>query len=227
LYRELVGDGLSGPEATDELTRQWGDLLDDPDESPVFWLALASTQWKAGRLEPRVLANALAVMDSGSDLRRWQHDEKLLATRTKVLGELRQQLESPQPAQKRIPKRFRDSTDWEVGEVIGYRLSSGALSLMRVIGYHGGVGGSPMFELLDWTGAQAPGKLRLRFLRVRVGARGDSRFVVARTRQNQLPVDRIERLGVKLKPSQAAATPFFLVLWDNLDRNLESVFGLR
>jgi hypothetical protein len=226
-YRELVGDGLSGPEATDHLTREWAGLLDDPDEGPVFWLALASTQWKAGRLEPRVLAKALDVIDGGSDLLRWQHDQKLLAKRTKVLGELREQLESPQPAQKRIPKRFRDSSEWEVGEVISYRLPSGTLSLMRVIGYHGGVGGSPMFELLDWAGTKPPGKLRLRLLRVRTGARGDSRFVVARTRQNQLPVARIERLGVTLKPSQAATTPFFLVLWDNLDRNLESVFGLR
>lgn len=227
MYREFVGDGLSGPDATDRLMREWGDLLVDPDEGPVFWLALASTQWKVGRLEPRVLSKALEVMDSGADLRRWQHDRKLLAKRTKVLADLRSQLESPQPAQKRIAKRFRDFTEWGIGEVIGYRLPSGALALMRVIGYSNGTSGSPMFELLDWEGMEPPGKLRMRFLHVRAASHGSGRFVVSRTSEKKLPASRIERLGVTLKPSQVATTPFLWVLWENLDSSLESWFGLR
>ena len=43
-YIDLVGDGLSGPEATKGLLREWSASLNDPDESPVFWLALAATQ---------------------------------------------------------------------------------------------------------------------------------------------------------------------------------------
>ena len=50
-YVDLIGDGLSGVEATKKLLREWTGSLDDPDEGPVFWLALAATQWKNGRLE--------------------------------------------------------------------------------------------------------------------------------------------------------------------------------
>jgi hypothetical protein len=32
-YRELVANGLSGPEATDQLLREWGDIIDDEDGS--------------------------------------------------------------------------------------------------------------------------------------------------------------------------------------------------
>jgi hypothetical protein len=44
-YTDLVGDGLIGSEATKTLLREWATSLNDPDESPVFWLALAATQW--------------------------------------------------------------------------------------------------------------------------------------------------------------------------------------
>ncbi len=47
-YVDLLSDGLSGPEATKKLLREWSASLKDPDEAPVFWLALAATQWKYG-----------------------------------------------------------------------------------------------------------------------------------------------------------------------------------
>ena len=43
-YLDLVGNGPTGPEATKTLLREWSASLSDPDESPVFWLALAATQ---------------------------------------------------------------------------------------------------------------------------------------------------------------------------------------
>ena len=65
-YRDHVGDGLSGSAATDRLLSEWRSTLSDPDEGPVFWLALAATQWKCGRLEPRVLEKALEVISTGA-----------------------------------------------------------------------------------------------------------------------------------------------------------------
>jgi hypothetical protein len=40
-YVDLVGDGLTGFEATKTLMREWSTSHNDPDVSPVFWLALA------------------------------------------------------------------------------------------------------------------------------------------------------------------------------------------
>jgi hypothetical protein len=37
-----VGDGLARPEATKAFMREWSASLNDPDESPVIWLALAA-----------------------------------------------------------------------------------------------------------------------------------------------------------------------------------------
>ena len=51
LYREMLGDGRSGEAATDALLAEWSEVINDPEESSPFWLALADTQWRVGRLE--------------------------------------------------------------------------------------------------------------------------------------------------------------------------------
>ena len=54
-YCLLVGDGLSGPDATDRLVQKWTPSIEkDPDLAATFWLALAVTQWKCGRLADRL-----------------------------------------------------------------------------------------------------------------------------------------------------------------------------
>lgn len=156
-YRGLLGDGVPASQATDRLLEKWKDELSDPDVAPVFWLALAATQWKAGRLEERVKQEALGVMESGSDLARWQSDPQLESRRRKVLEKLRTQLNLPQPLPRKIPKPFRDSTDWQFGEAVGYRLASGRWVLFRVIGFHSDQGGTtPICELLDWNTERLP-----------------------------------------------------------------------
>jgi hypothetical protein len=46
------------------------ELLEDPDDSCVFWLSLALTQWKLGRLINEVKEDALKIIDEGTDLKR-------------------------------------------------------------------------------------------------------------------------------------------------------------
>src|SRR3990172_5234816 len=113
-WRDLVGDGHPGPEATDLLLGDYASELDDIDSGPVIWLALAATQWKCGRLEPRVKERALGLIDDGTDLLRWREDAKLAKKRQAVLDKLRGQLLSDPPRAKRIPKTYRSTCEWEV-----------------------------------------------------------------------------------------------------------------
>lgn len=227
-YRDLVGDGFSGQQATEILLSEYREVLNDPDGAPVLWLALATTQWRCGRLEPEVLAHALEVIDSGSDLLRWQESPQLLVKRYQVLSKLRVTLTSLQPPQKRIRKRFRDTCEWEVGEIIAYRLVSGNYVLFRVIGYRGDMGGtSPIFEVLDWIGEEIPASEALESVGVKAGRGGETQFNIGRVCERELPRDRVVRLGVKLKPEQVVTYPLAFTLWRWLDRELEGFFGLR
>src|SRR5262245_51539144 len=116
-YRELIGEGLSSTEAVEKLLAQFASSVADRDEGPVFWIALASVQWKLGRLEERTQREALRVIESGDDLRRWQgsKDQKKRAV---VLEKVRQQLLSPPPPPKRVPRTIKEANAWQVGEVI-------------------------------------------------------------------------------------------------------------
>ena len=230
-YRDLVGDGHTGPQATEVLLKDWAPQLDDPDDGPVFWLSLAATQLRCGRLEDRVKAKALEIIEAGTDLNRWKDAPRALRNRQSVLDRLAEELRSPQPAPKRIPKRFRDSTDWTVGEVIAYRLMSGNLVLLRVIGFHTDWGGTgPVVEPLDWIGREIPDKptiqrLRLKARRIVGDGFGHNQFLLGRVGGRELPQDRVVRTGIVLEPSQAMGR-FAVFLWRYLDRQLEEDYGV-
>jgi hypothetical protein len=226
-YVDLVGDGLTGPEATNALLREWSASLNDPDESPVFWMALAVTQWKCGRLELQVLQQALNVIDGGSDLARWESGSKDFKKRKVVLEKLHAQLTSPQPPEKRISKRFRETNEWQVGNLIAYQLQSSRFVILRTIGQHSDRGGTaPICELLDWSGAQLPQSFQSFGIRKSRGARPITQFMIGRTRAKERPDDRLQYLGVNITPAQKPAG-FTVMLWRWFDKALKEQFGLE
>ncbi len=87
-YRDLIGNGLSGSEATDRLIEEWQPDGNDGYFVATFWLALALTQWKCGRLEERVKAEkaprgsrqgagAASITTAGTDENQATHSVQL------------------------------------------------------------------------------------------------------------------------------------------------------
>lgn len=224
-YRDLLGEGLSAAEAAERLIAQHASSVADPDEAPVFWLALAATQWKLGRLDDRTLQEALRAIDSGDDLRRWSApaDRK---KREAVLAKLREQLLSPQPPAKRIPRRILDANDWEVGEVVGLRLRSGNWALMRTIDHFVDKGGRyALVEFLDWSGAEIPSAEAIAGLPVLgAGVRSLTQYMLAEPRVKR-EQERLRRLGIRSTPSQKRSS-FVVLLWKRVDALLEEEFGM-
>ncbi len=227
-YRDLIGDGLGGSEATDRMLDAWRLTLVDPDEGPVFWYALADTQWKCGRLDPRVRDHALELIAAGAGLHLWQEKAPAMRKRETVLAKLRDELLSPPPPAKRIAKRFRDSCPWGVGELISYQLQSGSFIILRVISLHTDLGGTcPYCEILDWVGTDVPPKRKLKRIPVRVASMGRpySKIMLMRRKESELPSHRLVRLGLSLKPAQAPL-PCTAILWSVFDEYLARDFGI-
>ncbi len=227
-YKDYLGDGLSGPEATARILSEYKSSFADPDESGVAWLALAAVQWRHGRLDETTLDQALRVIDSGSDLARWA-DSRDHAKRRAVLERLRAEITSPQPAQKKVRKQVRASCDWPVGAVIAYRLISGNLAIFRVIGFHADKGGTfPICELLDWTGTEAPSQETLRSVKVREGEafrQKIHRLILLSL--NNGAAKRVVRLDFTLEPFNKPICPQTLVLWKEMDNFLKRWFQLE
>jgi len=228
-FRDLIGEGLAGDEATRRLIEHWGDLVEDPDVRTVFWLSLAATQWSVGRLEDSVRDQALRIIEDGSDLARWDSDRR----RRAALEKLERQLRSPQPPMKKIRKRYVQTCEWQIGEVLAYIQPSGNRVLFRVVGYHEDLGGrAPICEILECPAGHLPSPKEAATLPARrplipiPGGRDCA--MLGATSERQIPRDRIRSIYRPTEPSASDNRPGYVVFfWKRIDAGLSTVFGIQ
>jgi len=121
IYMGFLQAQLSNEEAYETILTQCHEYLDDPDEAPLFWFALADTQWKVGRLLPEVKANALDWIDKNGGMALWEESTSGGAGWQKTLDKLRVKLQSEQPKEKRVRKPVQvESNLWNDGDVYAY-----------------------------------------------------------------------------------------------------------
>ena len=123
-YKEILKKGLNGQEALEEIIGSFIEEIEDIDDGPVFWIALADTMWNMGRLIPDVKEKAIQVIESGADLEKWKENKKEYEKRKEVLEQLKEKLNSPMPAEKKIkiPKIYK--CEWKDGDTFAYQLES-------------------------------------------------------------------------------------------------------
>ncbi|HEX5597472.1 MAG TPA: hypothetical protein VFX61_15865 [Micromonosporaceae bacterium] len=157
-YREALENGATDSDAEAAVLRQFAEELADPDERVVVWLALAFTESKFGRLSSEAHCQALAILDAGGDLDRWQQaGVEAVRRRAAALQKVRIQLEGRQPAPPKIRRRSRPKSSLAVGQVLAYRSGSGRLHLMRVAALID-MGGcvQPAIRFMDYADTQLP-----------------------------------------------------------------------
>ncbi|MBC5786898.1 hypothetical protein [Clostridium facile] len=123
-YHALLMIGKTSEEATQYLLETDYPEIQGTEDETVFWLALALSQWKKGRLLPEVKQQAIAIIDAGTDLERWQQDEKLLKKRITVLQKLKDTLNSPMPAAKKMRPPSVWHSPWAVGDLLAYQITN-------------------------------------------------------------------------------------------------------
>lgn len=121
-YLNYLRIGKTNEEALQEVISDNKEMIKDDEIGPLFWLALADTQWKYGRLTNDIRDRALEVIDSGKDLERWKEDKKLFQKRKKVLEKLKEKLNTEQPSEKKISKIKFERVNWKVGDIILYQI---------------------------------------------------------------------------------------------------------
>ena len=124
-FKEQYNDGKSSQEITEKLISEYSVLFGDDDEEPLFWFALADTQWKFGVLLPEVKEKALYWIEKDRGVLRFQMIGKPSKTqRARKLDELRDRLNSPQPPVKKVKKKRIYKCQWNIGDVFAYKLES-------------------------------------------------------------------------------------------------------
>ncbi len=123
-YKDNLRRGKTNEETMQEIIDKYQELLEDEEDRGVFWLALADTQWNLGRLDEQVKEQALEIIELGTDLKRWEINEKLYNKRKEILEKIKEKLLSPQPEEKRMPKYRTYKCEWKNGDVFAYQLKS-------------------------------------------------------------------------------------------------------
>ena len=59
MYKSFLEEGINNQNAYEKTLEVCKEYIDCPDEAPLFWYALAETQWKTGRLTNEVKTKAL------------------------------------------------------------------------------------------------------------------------------------------------------------------------
>ena len=172
-YIDKLKRGKTNDEATRELIEDNRDIIGDAEEEPLFWFALADTQWNYGRLLPEVREKALYFLSQGTELERWRESgSKQMHAWAKTLDALRLKLNSPQPAVKRVPKYRLYRCKWKLGDVFAYRFSSeysrqkgfyGQYAVFRKVSegtwYPGHI--VPIVQVYKWIGSDVPSMEKL------------------------------------------------------------------
>ncbi|MDL2327642.1 hypothetical protein LJC64_03170 [Ruminococcaceae bacterium OttesenSCG-928-A11] len=125
-YKDQLHRGKTTEEITQDFISTYGSQLEDQDDGPIFWFALADTQWSLGRLLPFVKEKAIEWIDSGVNQRRWEQEAPAAHARKRaqVLAVLREKLLSPMPPEKKISQYKLYRCKWKTGDVFAYQFQS-------------------------------------------------------------------------------------------------------
>lgn len=226
-FKDLLGDNYSNEEASRIVTEEYLNELDD-EEITAFWLSFALIQWKLGRLQEEVKNKALQIIDSGADLERWGEDTKLKKKREAVLLKLKEQLNSPQPQAKKVPKRFVSETTLKAGDAISYQLLSGDFIILKVIGIieQWTRDRYPLFEICDWMGKEVPSKEQINQLGLKKetfenGSQELNKLALFPAGKRDDPSKRIRVIAEDVRIKLDMETPYTLLTWRELDEYLE------
>ena len=119
-YIKFLEDQFSNEDAYLKTIETFLEIM-GTDEEPLFWYALAETQWKLGRLKQEVKKKALDFINEDGGLELWEESKKGAEGWRKSLVKLKEKLESPQPKEKIIKKPIEfERNPWNLGDVYAY-----------------------------------------------------------------------------------------------------------
>lgn len=165
-YRTKLLLGLSDEDAEESIISEFGD---DPNQ--LFWLPLAVSQWKVGRLSDRAKEKALATIQwEQTHIDEFGWKGKLPEKRRQILEETRKLLCSPMPQRKKLRLPWWSwKCPWPIGSVLQYKLTwpkennpyLGHYVLLQIVGIYETPPdrlpeGKLAFHLYDWHSSTPP-----------------------------------------------------------------------
>jgi hypothetical protein len=158
VFDDFLKAGQSVADATKAVKAKFAAEIEDSDDGPLFWIALADVQWTYGDLEPRVLNRVRQDFDSGKSLTLWTEDQRGLARRRAALEKFIAKIAEPNPRPKKPPKVVTRAPKFQQGDCLSIRLSNGQYGAALVLAAdHSNVEyGKNLIGVLDYLSPEKP-----------------------------------------------------------------------
>lgn len=133
-YMSSLRQGMSHDEAYEHTLAEYSELI-GTDEEPLFWYAIAETQWNLGVDAQQSRLKAMEWIAQQGGISLWAGNAKYVARWEKVLVRLREKLEAPLPPLKRIRRELPFETNpWNCGDVYAYQFHTALAAECGLLG---------------------------------------------------------------------------------------------
>lgn len=100
------------------------DLINDEDEGPLFWIAIAKCQWEYGNLEPNILKQVIEDFEKENGLERWKEESnKDYIARKKVLLNFIEKIKQVNTKPKKFPKLIIRKPIFSEGDCLSVKVN--------------------------------------------------------------------------------------------------------
>lgn len=135
------------------------DDIEDPDDGPLFWIALASMQWKYGSLDAAVLQQVKTDFENENGLERWRELGKDgYAKRKEVIKKFLEKISVANAKPKKMPKIVTRKPVYQPGDCLSISLENGlyAAALVLAADYNNIEYGQNLIGVLNYMKNEEP-----------------------------------------------------------------------
>jgi hypothetical protein len=157
-FEDLLKEGKSVPDASRAVKSKFVAEIEDTDDGPLFWIALADVQWTYGEVERQVLKRVNDDFDSGRSLIPWAEDQGVLSRRRTALKKFLTKIAMPNPRPKKLPKLVVRAPKFQSGVCLSIQLSNSQFGAAIVLAAdHSNVEhGVNLVGVLDYMSPEKP-----------------------------------------------------------------------
>jgi hypothetical protein len=159
LLDEYLKDGASIEGATQSVLDQFAESLEDIDESPLVWIAIAEAQWTYGELDKKVLLQVKDDLAKDRGLEVWREtSESVYRKRHQVLVRFIERISTPNTKPKKRPKRVVRAPKFGTGDCLAVKLSNGqyGAAIVLVADHSNQEYGKNLIAVLDYISMDPP-----------------------------------------------------------------------
>ena len=154
-YEDASGSGQPAEAIVKALVGEFAEQIADPDEGPVFWLALARAQWDYATVDKSVSARVEEIISKGLGLARWEEaGAKELSRRKTALAKFATTIATPRKTRKRIARPA--DIPFAVGGCLAIDLGDGYFGAAVVTRHNPGRSASHILSIVDFHGHEPP-----------------------------------------------------------------------